>query len=32
MSQPSNGGQPTIRNELLAALPPDALERVRPHL
>ncbi len=32
MSFASGNGQPTIRNELLASLPPEALERVRPHL
>ena len=32
MSDAAGNGQPTVRNELLAALPPEAFERVRPHL
>ena len=32
MSFASGDSQPTIRNELLSALPPEELERLRPHL
>lgn len=32
MLSASGDGQPMIRNELLAALPPEALDRVRPHM